>query len=110
MDTGENASTLPCKSTLAREFGFEDKPITDPCRSWIAAEKLGATDRSVKPTRPSRTDTFLIASGIAGAVPGAAAVTRAVGVPLGIAVAVAGLGESAFSAAPALGAGAPPGP
>ena len=28
IDTGENASTVPCRSTVARELGFEDRPST----------------------------------------------------------------------------------
>ncbi len=30
IDTGENASTVPCRSTFARELGFEDRPSTVP--------------------------------------------------------------------------------
>src|ERR1700677_3452674 len=64
IDTGENASTAPCRSTVAREPGFDDNPRTLPSSFWIAAEKCGETDRSVKLARPSLMSTFLIAIAI----------------------------------------------
>src|SRR5579862_6941784 len=77
IDTGENASTLPCRSTLARELGFEERPSTDPSRLWMPAEKLGATDKSVKFAFPACTRTFLIDMGMPAG--GGAAVLATVG-------------------------------
>ena len=73
METGENASTEPCKSTFARDVGLDDRPVIDPSSFCIPVEKFGCTDRSEKFACPACTSTFLMDMGMPGAAPPAAA-------------------------------------
>src|SRR5882757_5743065 len=79
IDTGEYASTEPCRSTFARDFGLDESPSTVPSSACIPDEKFGFTDRSVKFACPDCTTIFLTDIGMVCVAGPAVAVGGAAG-------------------------------